>query len=416
MPLEGTLHKVKGYGTLTIYKMAASPFWYMRFYEDGKIVRRSLKVADKAQAVSAAKKVFVEVKHRQANSLPFTKASGFEVCARGLLKENEARVLRGELSAKKQQFDVARLESDLLPHFGKHEIAQIDYAVITSYISGLSSPKRRLTVNSLKIHLSHVKTILKYAQRVGVITSLPAFPRLKTIDTARPWFNSGEYGKLHSVCRSSVGKVVQVRAKDGRFLRNVTLTQELYDLVIFMTNSFIRPTDIKVLQHKHVAMIRGKETYLRLSHPPTKGHGSPVVTLEMAVEVYERLLKRQEDEGYGKPDDYLFQPDQQNRDYALRAISRQFDQLLRLADLKTTANEEDRTLYSLRHTAIMSRLIKGDNISLLTLARNARTSTEMIDRFYAKHLTAEMNIGQLQSNRIELEGRSDERPKRQRKK
>jgi hypothetical protein len=416
LPIEGTLHKVRGYGTLTIYKMDASPFWYMRFYEDGKVVRRSLKVADKAQAMAAAKKVFVEIKHRQANSLPFTKASGFEVCARGLLKENEARVMRGELSAVKQRFDIARLESDLLPHFGKYEVAQIDYAVITSYINGLSSSKRRLSVNSLKIHLSHVKTILRYAQRVGVITSLPAFPRLKTIDTARPWFNSGEYGKLHSVCRASVGKVVQVRAKDGRFLRNVTITQELYDLVIFMTNSFIRPTDIKVLQHKHVAVIRGKETYLRLTHSPTKGHGSPVVTLEMAVEVYERLLKRQKDEGYGKPDDYLFQPEQQNRDYALRALSRQFDQLLRLADLKTTASGEQRTLYSLRHTAIMSRLIKGDNISLLTLARNARTSTEMIDRFYAKHLTAEMNIGQLQSNRVELVEQSAERPKRQRKK
>jgi hypothetical protein len=49
----------------------------------------------------------------------------------------------------------------------------------------------------------------------------------------------------------------------------------------------------------------------------------------------------------------------------------------------------------------MNRLIKGDNISLLTLARSARTSVEMIDRFYAKHLTAEMNIEQLQSNRFE---------------
>lgn len=49
----------------------------------------------------------------------------------------------------------------------------------------------------------------------------------------------------------------------------------------------------------------------------------------------------------------------------------------------------------------LQKVIKGDNISLrlLTLARSARTSVEMIDRFYAKHLTAEMNIEQLQSNR-----------------
>ena len=402
-PITSTLQKVAGYGTLTIYRMDASPFWYARYYEDGKIVRRSLKVSEKKEAIKAAKKVFVDLKHRKMNKLPFTKASGFEVCARGLLKENEARLARGELSKEKQQYDTARLESDLLPHFGKYEVADIDYAVISGYINGLSTDERPLSVNSLKIHLSHVKTILKYAQRVGVITSLPAFPKLKTVDTARSWFNSGEYGALHSVCRSKIGQAVKVSAKDGSFLRNVTITQELYDLVIFMTNSFIRPTDVKVLQHKHVAVVRGKETYLRLTHPPTKGHGSPVVTLEMAVEVYDRLLERQKSEGYGKLDDYLFQPDQQNRDYALRNLSRQFDQLLKLANLKEGPNGDARTLYSLRHTCIMNRLIKGDNISLLTLARSARTSAEMIDRFYAKHLTAEMNIEQLQSSRFDRE-------------
>lgn len=400
-PIPSSLQKVTGYGTLTIYQMEASPFWYARYYEDGKIVRRSLKVADKKEAIKAAKKVFVDLKHRKMNNLPFTKASGFEVCARGLLKENEARAARGELSKQKIQYDTARLESDLLPHFGKYEVADVDYGVISSYINGLSKPDRPLSINSLKIHLSHIKTILKYAQRMGVITSLPAFPKLKTVDNARSWFNSGEYGALHSVCRANIGKSVTVRAKDGKFLRNVMFTQELYDLVIFMHNSFIRPTDVKVLQHKHVAVIRGKETYLRLTHPPTKNHASPVVTLEMAVEVYDRLLERQKKEGFGKPDDYLFQPEQKNRDYALRNLSRQFDQLLRLANLKEAAGGESRTLYSLRHTCIMNRLIKGDNISLLTLARSARTSVEMIDRFYAKHLTAEMNIEQLQSNRFD---------------
>jgi hypothetical protein len=362
-----------------------------------------LKVADKKEAIKAAKKVFVDLKHRKMNNLPFTKASGFEVCARGLAKENEARLRRGELSKQKISYDAGRLEADLLPHFGKYEIADIDYSVISDYINKLSRPDRPLSINTLKIHLSHIKTILKYAQRMGVITSLPAFPKLKTVDNARSWFNSGEYGALHSVCRANIGKTVTVKTKAGRFLRNVKLTQELYDLVIFMTNSFIRPTDVKVLQHKHVAVIRKKETYLRLTHPPTKGHGSPVVTLEMAVEVYDRLLIRQKAEGFGKPDDYLFQPEQQNRDYALRNLSRQFDQLLRLGNLKETAGGENRTLYSLRHTCIMNRLIKGDNINPLTLARSARTSYEMIDRFYAKHLTAEMNIGQLQSNRFERE-------------
>ena len=59
-----------------------------------------------------------------------------------------------------------------------------------------------------------------------------------------------------------------------------------------------------------------------------------------------------------------------------------------------------RTLYSLRHTAITFRLLYGNGIDLLTLARNARTSVEMIERFYSSNLTAEMNIEMLQSKRI----------------
>ena len=60
---------------------------------------------------------------------------------------------------------------------------------------------------------------------------------------------------------------------------------------------------------------------------------------------------------------------------------------------------EERTLYSLRHTAIMFRLLYGDGINTLAMARNARTSVEMINRFYAKPLSGEMNIEMLQSKR-----------------
>jgi hypothetical protein len=45
------------------------------------------------------------------------------------------------------------------------------------------------------------------------------------------------------------------------------------------------------------------------------------------------------------------------------------------------------------------RLLYGGNIDLLTLAKNARTSVEMIERFYASNLTAEMNIDLLQGKR-----------------
>ena len=76
-----------------------------------------------------------------------------------------------------------------------------------------------------------------------------------------------------------------------------------------------------------------------------------------------------------------------------------FNKILTATGLKLGELGQTRSLYSLRHTAIMFRLLYGKGIDLLTLARNARTSVQMIEEFYASNLTAEMNIGLLQSKR-----------------
>ena len=95
-----------------------------------------------------------------------------------------------------------------------------------------------------------------------------------------------------------------------------------------------------------------------------------------------------------KPEDNIKQ-----RDKALVLMQRQFSVILADASLERGPNNEARTLYSLRHTCIMFRLLYGEGMDLLTLARNARTSTEMIDRFYASHLEGEQNIEMIQSRR-----------------
>ena len=56
-------------------------------------------------------------------------------------------------------------------------------------------------------------------------------------------------------------------------------------------------------------------------------------------------------------------------------------------------------MYSFRHSAITFRLLYGQGIDLLTLARNARTSVDVINTYYASTVTGEQNIGLLQSRR-----------------
>jgi len=402
VPIPSTVEKVKGHNTLTIYKMEKSPYYYVRVFEDGKIYRRSTKKKDRKEAIKFAEEFFLELKGKKINNLPLTQKSGFEVCAYGLLKENKARVQRKEIAKSKIKHDEARLNKDILKYFRNYQVADVDYKALSGYIDYLHKDRkdREISGNTIKIHLSHIKTILGYAQRMGVIQYLPTFPKIKTIDTARTWFSKAEYSKLHNTARTHIGEIFEIKTGKGVVIRRMKLTDEIYDLILFMTNTFIRPTDLRVLKHKHIEIVKNKEVYLRLTHPPTKKHANPVISMPKAIEVYKEILAKQREDGFGGVDDFVFQPQHKlNRDYAIQQLHRQFDYLLQLCNLKTNSVGERRTLYSLRHTAIMFRLIESQGLDLLTLARNARTSVEMIDRFYAKHLLAEMNVEKLQSQR-----------------
>jgi hypothetical protein len=52
-------------------------------------------------------------------------------------------------------------------------------------------------------------------------------------------------------------------------------------------------------------------------------------------------------------------------------------------------------LKSLRATAISRRILESPELNLQIIARNAGTSTLMIDKFYAARLTAEMHKDEL---------------------
>jgi hypothetical protein len=146
-------------------------------------------------------------------------------------------------------------------------------------------------------------------------------------------------------------------------------------------------------------VVKGSFNYLRLTLPEVKRHKAPMVSLPSAVGIYERVLQQQKEQGFGLPDDYVFFPEERNRRLMLDIIGWLFNWILRELDLKQGPHGTERTLYSLRHTAITFRLIYGGNIDLLTLARNARTSVEMIEKFYASTLSAEMNIALLHGKR-----------------
>jgi len=131
----------------------------------------------------------------------------------------------------------------------------------------------------------------------------------------------------------------------------------------------------------------------------TKSHGSPIATLRPAVTVYKSIVAHYQPNDLANPDDYIFMPTLRDRNYAHWVLSFFFNWVLAETGLKKGAHGQDRSLYSLRHTAITFRLLYGEGIDLLTLARNARTSVKMIEQFYASQLSGEMNIAMLQRKR-----------------
>jgi hypothetical protein len=75
--------------------------------------------------------------------------------------------------------------------------------------------------------------------------------------------------------------------------------------------------------------------------------------------------------------------------------SRLFRYVVQASKLEDTTGKNIQ-LYSLRHTAIMFRLIRS-NVDSLILAKNARTSQGVIEQFYGAHLTTDLSRRQLHS-------------------
>ncbi|MES2824021.1 MAG: hypothetical protein V4732_10505, partial [Pseudomonadota bacterium] len=248
---------------------------------------------------------------------------------------------------------------------------------------------------------------LNYALITNLITRLPLFPKVKTPRQSRGPFTIVEYRNLLKTAWRLRDQPYMMQHRPRLININEGMKNEVYmpkdmtRLIGFMVNSFIRPSDLKFLQHKHVEVIESNYRYLRLSLSETKKHDQPIVTMTACVGIYKRILKDAKALGYGKPNDFVFLPEiSKNRDHALRHMGFLLMWVLNTSNLKYGSKGQNRTLYCLRHTAITFRLLYGEGVDLLTLAKNARTSVNMIEKHYASTLNGEMNISLLHSKRV----------------
>lgn len=397
VPIPDSLASVRGYpDKLKIYRIEASPFWQVRCFESGKTVKLSTKTTDKQEAIEFAKATYNRLLHAQATGKALTQGTRFDICSNKMLEAQKSRVERGELSKMAHDNDIYMLNKRILPEFGAMELASISYATLQDFVGKIGAD---LAPSSIQRHLGIVYKVMEYALHRQLLLALPNFPTVKKKDEPRGWFPDAQYRALIARATELVGTSTKVQTTEAGPPRTLKFTADLPKMIQFMVNSFIRPTDLKNMQHLHVEIVRSELVYLRLTLPKSKSKDAPIVTMAEAVTVYERLKSTYAEESLAEPDDYVFMPQYRNRDTALRELQHQFNYLLDDLGFKTGPQGEARTIYSLRHTSIMYRLLDGDKIDLLTLARNARTSVEMIERFYASKLTGEQNIDMIQSDR-----------------
>ena len=403
-PLTSTIKRIKGYPDKLIYfNVRSSPYFWARTYMYGKYFTKSLKTTDPAEA----KERCIEFYNDKLLNGGIGKGS---VTSRRFASiGNQMLEIDKQQTTTRQSYDdFNRFKKRLVPFFGEVDIGNINNSKLREFLVKLQN--ENLSPATIKQYFQVLRKIFKYAAENEIIKATPPFPKISGANgvTKRDWLELEEYKAL---CDAA-----DKMAKDKVIVRGVPVTEELKLLMQFMVNCFIRPSDLRNIKFEHIqikenpkATKTDEKRYLLLKHPKSKVHDNEVVSMPRAVFVYESLLalmKKRKRVGktasgkpergyYGKPGDHLFFPEYSNRTTAMAVIGRQFRRALEEAKLQTV-DDEKHSLYSLRHSAIMFRLTKGD-VDTLTLAKNARTSQLMIERFYASRLTPQMNLDKLHS-------------------
>jgi hypothetical protein len=375
---------------LAIYKVKASPYYRVRVWvpSQRKRVVKTTKVTDRIEAIAIAEEYLNTLGTRgYLNEVPHSRT--FETFANKLLLNEKARGDRGELSKRLwtvTKFYLEHRSWGVLLRFAKTDVGTIQTKHYHQYLDWVQEQDPSLAPATLNHISSTFNKVMKFAQQEGAIETIPATPRAKRNDNPRSFFrfyplvekNEDEYKLLLRTAKEMAAERVRVR--------ETVVTTELYDFIMFMVHSFLRPTESEIyaLTHRDIAIadnpkrliitIRKGKTGYRISN-----------TMPDAVAVYNRTKLRYE--AHAK-DDYLFLPAYKVRSNAKRIIQRQFNALLERCNLKHDRfTNMDRTVYSLRHTAICMRIILSEGqVNIFNLAKNAGTSVDQIERFYARNL------------------------------
>jgi hypothetical protein len=384
--LDGGIIKI--HRGLAIYKTHASPYWNARILDSNakKYIVRSTKEKSRLAARQVAEELESDLKRRQpVVPREFT----LKYYATRFIEKGRRLTGTGERNANYIRTAQLFLDNDewgLMKSFAGKDVRQLKTRNFTEFMDALAKKRPNLSTSTRNMLGATFRNVLKVARDDGVIDDIPDTPRTRQKDNPRAFFR---FHPLVPKERDSYKKLLETTkamAAEKLSIRGVTVTDELYDLILFVTHSFVRPTitELYALRHNDVEIAENPRRLLVTIRNGKTGYRT-ANTMPGAVSVYQRIKRRYPD---AKGEDYLFLPAYPNRATASRLIQRQFNEALERANIKHDPfTNTDHTVYSLRHTAICMRIILSEGqVNIFNLAKNAGTSVEQIERFYARNL------------------------------
>jgi len=372
-----TVKPVKNCGSLSLYKIARSKNWYYRYWDPGRkgYNKVSTGTDDYNEALHVAKVAWKQSAIPLAESI--SAELRFSYWADSFLKEQEIAVKRGELSPVVQKMDISRLRF-VSQYFDKEPIKDISPARIVDLKNNLFDSKTKIAATTVRHYIVSTKKVLNHAFLKGAIQSIPMTPKTRVtgLESPRCRFSSGEYKKL-------LAGIKKYESKDASY-------GELYDCVIFLTNTLLRPSEFKSLKFADCTKRTiGDDEILWIT--PTslkvKSRRYETPSMEGASKSFDRMKARAKSN-----ESYLFLDRIKNRTMAIQKLGDMFRKVVKELGLYQTANGK-RTLYALRHSGITWRIEQGN--SVFDIARWARTSVSMIESNYAQQFEFKERTGQL---------------------
>jgi integrase len=386
-------HPVLG-GKAYVYKRSDSQVWQCATHLRGYNFRATTREKFLQNAIEFAEDWYIGLRGKQSVGVLKTpkepKEKTFREIADQFLKEYST-ITEGQRSAAWVRGHVDRLRIYLLPFFGDLPISKVSGSKVQEYrvfrMTPLTEKNPHAKDNrpfkskvpapkTLHNEIVTLRQVLKSAVRHGLIQAIPDISapyKLSGKVSHRAWFSPNEYKQLYTATRANAKETKpQLRWH----------AEQLHDYILFMGNTGLRPDEARNLQHRDVEIVQDVATgekILVIEVRGKRGVGYCKSTAG-AVRPYERILARAKPGKKGEAEEYP-----QASDHVFPGSHvKMFENVLDREKLKFDRDGKPRTSYSLRHTYICMRLMEGADI--YQIAKNCRTSVEMIEKHYAAHL------------------------------